>query len=58
MALKNVGYIDLPEHRGTGGFDHAGIHFPTDRLYVAHTANDALVVIDIAQDNTSSRSPV
>ncbi|MSO75384.1 MAG: YncE family protein [Alphaproteobacteria bacterium] len=50
MAMKNVGYIDLPEHRGAGGFDHADIHAPSDRLYVAHTANDALDVIDSARD--------
>jgi hypothetical protein len=28
MAMKNVGYIELPEHRGAGGFDHADIHAP------------------------------
>lgn len=50
MTLKNIGYIDLPEHRGAGGFDHADIHSPSDRLYVAHTGNDAVDVIDIARD--------
>ena len=50
MAMKKLGYIDLPEHRGAGGFDHADVHAPTDRLYVAHTSNDALDVIDCAQD--------
>src|SRR5882762_4018337 len=50
MALKKVGYIDLPEHRGAGGFDHADIHSPSDRIYVAHTANDAIDVIDCARD--------
>ena len=34
MTMKKVGYIDLPEHRGTGGFDHADIHLPSDRLYL------------------------
>src|SRR3954464_2786214 len=48
--MKIVGYVQLPEHRGMGGFDHADIHAPTDRLYVAHTSNDALDVIDIGQD--------
>lgn len=48
MALKKLGYVDLPEHRGTGGFDHADVHAPSDRLYVAHTGNDAIDVIDIA----------
>ena len=28
MALRLLGYIDLPEHRGAGGFDHADIHSP------------------------------
>ena len=46
--MKNLGYIDLPQHRGAGGFDHADVHAPTDRLYVAHTGNDALDVIDCA----------
>src|SRR5882672_12687102 len=48
--MKHIGYIDVPEHRGDGGFDHADIHAPSDRLYVAHTGNDALDVIDIARD--------
>jgi hypothetical protein len=37
MALRLLGHIDLPEHRGAGGFDHADIHSPSDRLYVAQT---------------------
>jgi DNA-binding beta-propeller fold protein YncE len=48
--MKKVGYIDLPEHRGAGGFDHADVHPPSDRLYVAHTSNDAIDVIDSARD--------
>jgi DNA-binding beta-propeller fold protein YncE len=50
MALHLLGHIALPGHRSTGGFDHADIHAPTDRLYVAHTANDALDIIDCARD--------
>ncbi len=50
MALRLLGHIELPENRGKGGFDHADIHAPTDRLYVAHTSNDAIDVIDCAQD--------
>ena len=50
MAMKNVGYIELPEHRGAGGFDHADVHLPSDRLYIAHTSNDAIDVIDLARD--------
>jgi DNA-binding beta-propeller fold protein YncE len=50
MALRKLGYVDLPEHRGTGGFDHADVHTPSDRLFVAHTSNDAIDVIDLARD--------
>ena len=46
MALKHLGDIELPAHTGQGGFDHAAIHRGRCRLYVAHTANDALDVID------------
>ncbi|MGH7356394.1 MAG: YncE family protein [Candidatus Rokuibacteriota bacterium] len=48
MALRHAGYIDLPPHARPGGFDHAAIHRRTGRLYVAHTANDAIDVIDCA----------
>ncbi len=47
MGLKHVGDVGLPPHRGEGGFDHATIHYRRNRLYVAHTANDAVDVIDI-----------
>jgi DNA-binding beta-propeller fold protein YncE len=50
MTLRLVGHVELPAHRSNGGFDHADIHAPTDRLYVAHTANDSIDVIDCAQD--------
>jgi YVTN family beta-propeller protein len=40
----------VPTHRSGGGFDHADVHSPTDRIYVAHTANDSVDVIDCAQD--------
>jgi DNA-binding beta-propeller fold protein YncE len=50
MTLSLHGYIELPEHRSGGGFDHADIHAPTDRIYVAHTANDSIDVIDCARD--------
>jgi YVTN family beta-propeller protein len=48
--LRLLGHIDLPAHRSSGGFDHADIHAPTDRLYVAHTANDSVDVIDCVRD--------
>jgi DNA-binding beta-propeller fold protein YncE len=50
MALKLSGYVDLPEHVKPGGFDHAAVHRRSGRLYVAHTINDAIDVIDCAID--------
>jgi DNA-binding beta-propeller fold protein YncE len=50
MSLRFLHYIDLPAHRAAGGFDHAAIHRSTSRLYVAHTVNNALDVIDCASD--------
>src|SRR5262245_66486784 len=50
MALIHHTDIDLPAHRTPGGFDHAAVHRASARLYVAHTANDALEVIDCATD--------
>ncbi len=47
MALRHLGYVDLPPNAKAGGFDHAAVHEPTGRIYVAHTANDAVDVIDI-----------
>ena len=47
MALQHVGFVDLPPHVKGDGFDHAAVHEPTGRIYVAHTANDAVDVIDI-----------
>src|SRR5262245_38256100 len=46
--LEFVRHIDLPEHARAGGFDHAAVHGRRHRVYVAHTANDALDVIDSA----------
>lgn len=48
MTLEPRGYIDLPPNRGDGGFDHAAVHGPSAHLYVAHTSNDAVEVIDTA----------
>ena len=46
--LEFLGHIALPAHAKPGGFDHAAVHGVRQRLYVAHTANDALDVIDCA----------
>lgn len=50
MSLRLAAHIELPAHQGKGGFDHADVHAASDRLYVAHTSNNALDVIDCAQD--------
>jgi DNA-binding beta-propeller fold protein YncE len=50
MSLKHLGFIDLPAHLKAGGFDHAAIHRESAKLYVAHTANDSLDVIDCRKD--------
>jgi DNA-binding beta-propeller fold protein YncE len=48
MPLQHVGFVDLPCHAGDGGFDHAAVHTASGRVYVAHTANDAVDVIDLS----------
>lgn len=48
--LKILGTIDLPSHKQSGGFDHAAVHRASHLLFVAHTANDALDVIDTTVD--------
>lgn len=50
MGLQHVGFVELPAHVTSGGFDHAAVHRARARLYVAHTANDALDVIDCDKD--------
>jgi len=44
--LRLEGYVDLPPHKGKGGFDHAAMHAATGHVYVAHTANDSVDVFD------------
>jgi hypothetical protein len=50
MTVEMVGHIGLPEHRGGDGIDHADVHSPSDPLYGANTANDALDIIDCPCD--------
>jgi DNA-binding beta-propeller fold protein YncE len=47
-VLELLGYVELPAHVGRGAFDHAAVHGGRGLLYVAHTANDAVDVIDCA----------
>ncbi|MGH9365292.1 MAG: YncE family protein [Thermoanaerobaculia bacterium] len=48
MILEQIGEVQLPVHEKPGGFDHAAVHGGRGRLYVAHTANNALDVVDCA----------
>ena len=50
MSLELLGHIELPEHARPGGFDHAAVHRALGRLYVSHTANDTLDVLDAIDD--------
>jgi DNA-binding beta-propeller fold protein YncE len=50
MSLQLLGHIELPGNLKPGGFDHAAVHCGSGRLYVAHTANDALDVVDCVED--------
>ena len=50
MTLVHHTNIALPAHRTPGGFDHAAVHGASARLYVAHTANDTIDVLDCATD--------
>ena len=50
MSLKLKGYVILPVHNKSSGFDHAAVHQGKHLLYVAHTSNDAIDVIDCAPD--------
>jgi len=55
--LRFSGTIELPEHIQPGGFDHADMHPASRMLYVAHTSNDALDVIDCAAGKYSHSIP-
>ena len=50
MSLTLSGYVDLPSHIKQGGFDHAAVHTQLGRVYIAHTANDTVDVIDCVGD--------
>jgi DNA-binding beta-propeller fold protein YncE len=45
MPLVLLGQVRLPDHP-VGGFDHGDVHTPTGRVFVAHTANGTVEVID------------
>jgi len=45
MTLHLRGHVTLPPH-ASGGFDHGDVLAATGRVFVAHTANDTVDVID------------
>jgi len=45
--LRWIRTVPLPPHDEGGSFDHAGVHRGGDHLYVAHTANDSIEVVDL-----------
>jgi DNA-binding beta-propeller fold protein YncE len=47
MPLRAIGTVVLPPHVAQSGFDHACVFRAADHLCVAHTANDAVEVIDL-----------
>ncbi len=50
ISLQSEGFIELPPHINQGGFDHAAVSLSQKKLYVAHTANDAVDIIDTTND--------
>lgn len=50
MSLKLLTEISLPSHKSNGGFDHAAYSKSQNCLYVAHTANDSVDIIDCSKD--------
>lgn len=49
MALQNFSKINLPAH-ASGDFDHADIHLQSNKIFVAHTANGTIEVIDCSKN--------
>ncbi len=45
MTLKFRCYIGLPGHT-SGGFDHADVHLSSGKVFLAHTANGTIEIID------------
>ena len=44
--LELIREVPLPPNAGSGGFDHAAVHRRTGLVYIAHTANDAVDIVD------------
>ncbi|MDG6909562.1 MAG: YncE family protein [Nitrososphaerota archaeon] len=43
--LERIGSVALPSRR-TDGYDHADVHQRSGKVYIAHTANDSVEVVD------------
>lgn len=56
MTLQFRQAIDLPPH-ATGGFDHADVHRPSGRVFLAHTALGQVDIIDGAQGTYVASTP-
>ncbi len=54
--LKRVGHLGLPR-RLTGGYDHPDVHLPSGKVYVAHTSNGTVEVVDGEQLNQIKTLP-
>jgi DNA-binding beta-propeller fold protein YncE len=50
MSLKFIDAIELPAHQKKGGFDHAAVDLSTNQLFIAHTSNDAVDVVDTVKN--------
>jgi DNA-binding beta-propeller fold protein YncE len=46
MSLRLRGRVQLPKHAAGGGFDHGDVHLPTGHVFIAHTANGTVEVVD------------
>jgi DNA-binding beta-propeller fold protein YncE len=46
VGLEPRGEVRLPGHAGQGGFDHGDVYRPNGLVFVAHTANGTIEVID------------
>ncbi len=49
--MRQLTDIELPAHRNDEGFDHAAFSVKRSLLYIAHTANDAVDVIDCGSNS-------
>lgn len=46
VGLELRGEVKVPPHMGQGGFDHGDVYQPNGLVFVAHTANGTIEVID------------